>query len=147
MHMSIQQFFSKFPSSKRARFGIALVSLVAVVAIGVSVPSIAAGKKSGNGLVIFTANWCASCRNVAPIVQEVGSQNGIAVHSIDVDLQDAPSQASNFGLTIPSADLPQVYYVEQGHVNLLFDARQYKFTKPEVIRNQILSNLQQSKTN
>ncbi|MEB3286638.1 MAG: thioredoxin family protein [Vampirovibrionales bacterium] len=124
-----------------------LVAAAAILAGGLlSAPKAEAAKRTANAIVIFTANWCASCRTVIPVAQEVASQNGLGVETIDVDKQDAPSQASDFGLSIPSADLPQVYYVNNGRITLLFDARQYKFAKPEIIRTQILSNLQQSKS-
>lgn len=112
----------------------------------VLIPGAESAKRAGNAIVIFQANWCANCRQVTPLVQEIGSQNGLEVKTIDVDFQDAPSQASNYGLSIPSADLPQVYLVSQGRVSLLLDGRQVKFVKPDMVRSQVLTALQQART-
>ena len=103
-----------------------------------------AARHNDNALVMFTASWCAKCRPVQPITQEVASQNGLGFSSIDVDVQNAPAEASNFGLSIPSADLPQVYLVKNGHTSLVLDGRTISYGKDEQIRLSLLGNIQQA---
>ncbi len=120
-----------------------IMGLLAVLGISALITAEAA-KKNGSSLVMFTASWCAACRPVGPIVQEVAGQNNLAYQSIDVDFQNAPAMAADFGLTIPSADLPQVYLVKAGRVSLLFDGRGFRMGKEELVRTTILNTLQQS---
>src|SRR5687767_9564172 len=47
-------------------------------------------------MVMFSANWCASCRKVLPVAKEIADQNNMTLMQIDVDSQDAPKQARNF---------------------------------------------------
>jgi thiol-disulfide isomerase/thioredoxin len=93
-------------------------------------------------IVIFNANWCASCREVVPMINEVARQNGIPVREIDVDDQRAPSQARSYGLDVPNSDPPQVYLVDNGHVSLVFDGRNYQYGRGDQIRARLLQNLQ-----
>lgn len=101
----------------------------------------AAGRST---VVVFEANWCASCREVIPVVREIAGQNGLGVQEIDVDAQNAPAQARSYGLNIPTGDLPQVYLVTNGSSSVLFDGRNYRFGKTDVIRATVLQNLRQS---
>jgi len=121
----------------------ALLVAVGVAGTLTSKPAWAA-KKTANSLVMFTASWCAACRPVGPIVQDVAGQNNLSYQSIDVDFQNAPAMAADYGLTIPNADLPQVYLVKGGRVSLLFDGRGFRLGKEEIVRTTILNNLQQS---
>ncbi len=120
-----------------------LITLLAITAlIGLVVPALAASGK--DQFVVFNANWCASCREVLPIVREVAMQNGILVREIDVDDQRAPSQARQLGLDIPSNDPPQVYLIHNGGISLVLDGRNFQYGKPELIRSRLLQNLQRS---
>jgi thiol-disulfide isomerase/thioredoxin len=94
-------------------------------------------------LVLFNANWCASCREVNPVVRDIASQNGLSVTEIDVDSQTAPKEAHNYGLSIPNDGPPQVYFVDRGKYTLLFNGKEYKFGYPDAARATILRNLQQ----
>lgn len=94
-------------------------------------------------IVVFDANWCASCREVVPIIQEVASQNGVAVREIDVDSPNAPEQAKSYGLSIPTRQLPQAYLVKNGNVTLLLDGHQFRSGQSDAIRATVLQNLQQ----
>ena len=116
--------------------GLALVMLMAMVPI-------AEAARQNATIVVFNANWCASCRTIVPVVQDVGRQNQLPVVVIDVDYADAPKQARSYGLSIPTGELPQVYYVVPGSTSLLFDGRQYKFGMSDLIRATILQNLQE----
>lgn len=95
-------------------------------------------------VVVFEANWCASCREVIPVVREIAAQNNLGMQEIDVDAQNAPAQARNYGLNIPTGDLPQVYLVTNGSSSVLFDGRNYRFGKTDAIRATVLQNLHQS---
>jgi thiol-disulfide isomerase/thioredoxin len=94
-------------------------------------------------VVLFNANWCASCREVNPIVQDVASQNNLGYTQIDVDAQTAPKEAHNYGLSIPNDGPPQVYYVDRGHATMLYNGKDYKFGYGDAARATILRNLQQ----
>lgn len=42
--------------------------------------------KTGDHLLYFTAPWCAPCRQLGPILEEVSSENvGVSVLKLDVD--------------------------------------------------------------
>ena len=110
--------------------------ILAVFAVLLIVPQVLA-----KDIVIFSAEWCASCRQINPIVQSVGADQNIPVHIIDVDIQDAPQNAQQYGLTIPKAELPQVYLVDSGHVTLLYDGRDFSYGKMGNIKSIILTNL------
>lgn len=107
-------------------------------------PALNQALAAGRGtMVIFNANWCASCREVVPIAQEIAGQNGMTVRQIDVDAQDAPKQASSLGLSIPNGEPPQIFYVNRGRSILLYNGRGYKFGYSDAVRSTILQNLQQ----
>ncbi|HEY9744979.1 MAG TPA: hypothetical protein V6C99_02040, partial [Oculatellaceae cyanobacterium] len=74
------------------------VSMLAIF-LGVLNPSWSQDKGS---IVIFRANWSASCREVEPLAKEVAAQHGLNVIEIDVDSQFAPKQAKGLGISIPS---------------------------------------------
>lgn len=115
--------------------------LVATV-IGLAAPQ-AEARKGGPSMVVFNASWCASCRNVVPIAQNVAQQNSLGVAVIDVDAQDAPAQAADYGLSIPKSQPPQVYFVNGGKVTLLYDGSQYRYGQDDAVRADILNRLKQ----
>jgi len=122
-----------------------IVGLSVAIVLGLNVGrGVMMGWAAARGsMVMFTANWCASCREVDPIVREVASQNGMSVTEIDVDSQTAPKEAHNYGLSIPNDGPPQVYYVDRGKYTLLFNGKDYKFGYPDTARATILRALQQ----
>jgi thiol-disulfide isomerase/thioredoxin len=79
----------------------------------------------GDQLVVFTAQWCASCVTLVPSIQGVATRLGIPFTKIDVDDTKATAQARQFGLTIPRADLPQAYYIQSGKQTLVLNGKQY----------------------
>ena len=93
-------------------------------------------------IVLFNANWCASCREVDPIVRDIASQNGLSITAIDVDAPTAPKEARNYGLSIPNDGPPQVYYVDHGRSTLLYNGKDYKFGYGDAARTTILQSLQ-----
>lgn len=127
------------PGLKGFGLGALAVSLMAVVWVSLYGLTEAASRTS---IVVFSAKWCASCREVTPIVQEIGQQNGIQVQEIDVDAQNAPAQARTYGLSIPSGNLPQVYLVQGGTSSVLFDGSNYRMGRGQIVRTTVLQNLQ-----
>lgn len=76
-------------------------------------------------LVMFTASWCASCRDLMPVVERLASAQGLPLLLIDVDEANAPKQASAKGIAIPSKELPQVYLLQANRASLVFDGEGY----------------------
>ncbi len=98
-------------------------------------------KKQGEYLVVFTASWCANCRQVNPIVQSISSERGIPIISIDVDNQSAPSNANDYGLSVPKADLPQVYHVKDGSTTHLYDGRSFSYGQIQALKGSMSGKL------
>lgn len=136
------------PDPKPGRFPLALslsalaVALSACGILWLASTSVQAADR--DAVVVFNANWCASCRDVLPIVREVSQQNGYNVVEIDVDDQRAPSKARQYGLEVPSNDPPQVYFLHNGGISLIFDGRNYQYGKGEDVRARLLQNLQRN---
>lgn len=116
-----------------------LSALVVAAAAG----SFLSGWSANRGtVVLFSANWCASCREIVPIVRDVATQNNVGVVQIDVDGQDAPKQAHNYGLSIPNDEPPQVYFVDKGRATLIYNGKGYKYGNADATRASILQSLQ-----
>lgn len=122
------------------------VTMVGLLVLGLSVgKGVMSGWAASRGnMVVFSANWCASCREVLPIVRDVASQNGMGVTEIDVDSQMAPRQARALGLSMPNDEPPQVFYVDRGRATLLYNGKNFKFGYPDAVRAALLQNLQRS---
>lgn len=93
-------------------------------------------------LVLFSANWCASCRDVLPIVREIAGQNNLDITQIDVDSQDAPRQARHYGLSIPTDEPPQVYFLNRGRATLVYNGKSFRAGGADTVRTTLLQNLQ-----
>ncbi|MGE0201456.1 MAG: thioredoxin family protein [Candidatus Melainabacteria bacterium] len=117
----------------------AVVLAAGVLAIMTS-PDVSA-KPARQNLVVFSASWCAKCRQVDPVVQAIGAERGIPVVVIDVDQQNAPGQASEYGLSIPRSELPQVYYTEKGAVKHVFDGQSFRYGQTDAARDAITGQL------
>lgn len=128
--------------SKTRLFLTTILAAFSLVVFVSAVPALAA-RRGGPAIVVFNAGWCASCRSVLPIARDIATQNSLAVQIIDIDAQDAPRQASDYGLSIPGSEPPQVYLVQGSHITLLFDAREYKYGQDDAIRATILNRLKQ----
>ncbi|MBK8189526.1 MAG: thioredoxin family protein [Vampirovibrionales bacterium] len=105
----------------------------------------AEAQEARGSLVAFTANWCAACRDVTPLVSEIGQQNGMNVTIIDVDDPAAPKRAKSFGLTIPGRDLPQVYVVQGGVSRLALDGASVGYGQTDAVRARLLKGIQGSR--
>jgi len=97
-------------------------------------------------MVMFTANWCAGCREVQPVVQQLATQRGLKVTIIDVDKPDAPKLSQQFGLDIPKRELPQVYaQAKKGQSTLIYDGATHLWGQPEAIQAKIAGQLERLK--
>ena len=92
-------------------------------------------------VVVFSANWCASCRDVVPIVEEIAGQKGIKVNVVDVDDPSTPSVVRSLGLKVPQGDLPQVFSNHQGQWQSVFDGSDYMYGETELVRSSIMEHL------
>ncbi len=118
--------------------------VVAILSLSVSKGLLDGWAATRGNMVVFNANWCASCREVVPIVREVAAQNSISVTEIDVDSATAPKQAQGLGMGIPHDEPPQVFYVEKGRSTLIYNGKGYKFGYQDAAKTTILQNLQKA---
>lgn len=61
-------------------------------------------------LVDFWAPWCAPCRMLGPVVEEVAAENAGKYHIAKVNVDDAPGVASQFGIR----SIPTLIYFQGG---------------------------------
>ncbi len=58
---------------------------------------------SGPVLVDFSATWCAPCKKLEPIVDDVAGEYAGRLKVVKVDIQKSPSTAARFGvLSVPT---------------------------------------------
>jgi thiol-disulfide isomerase/thioredoxin len=108
------------------RYGrLALVALLLLSGIGLGRKAFAGPTVTEPYLVVFTASWCASCRDVMPVLERLASVNNLPLVLIDVDEPTAPKQASQRGLAIPVKELPQVFVMQANRSSVLFDGEGY----------------------
>ncbi|MBW2526627.1 MAG: thioredoxin [Deltaproteobacteria bacterium] len=71
-------------------------------------------------VVDFWAPWCAPCRMMAPIFEEVGKQFEGRVHFLKVDTEEVPEVAQAFGVrSIPTVVALHCTDVVDSHVGLM----------------------------
>jgi thiol-disulfide isomerase/thioredoxin len=125
------------------KFVLRTLVLAAFLAAAVfSAPQFAEAKNgSGRTVVVLTASWCGSCREILPAVQSAAaSVGGVRVVTLDVDSNSAPTEASNYGISV-AGDVPQVYLVNNGRTVLLFTGRGYHMGNSQQARQQIEQQL------
>jgi thiol-disulfide isomerase/thioredoxin len=99
------------------------------------------GNGSQGAVVVFTASWCAKCRDLAPIIQAATSEVGVPLQWVDVDNPNAPNQAQAFGVSIPGGDPPHVLWVKGGRAQSLIDSRAYNYQNAGALRQQMVNTL------
>lgn len=120
------------------------LAVLAVVSLSVGKGVLSAWAAARGNMVVFTANWCASCREVVPLVRDIAGQNSLSVTEIDVDSATAPKQAQSFGLGMPHDEPPQVFFVDKGRSTLIYNGKGYKFGYQDATKATILQNLQKA---
>ena len=63
-------------------------------------------EKDAVAVVDFSATWCGPCKMLAPVIEQVSEQLGDKVKFYNVDVDDAPELAGEFGInSVPSVRL------------------------------------------
>ena len=63
-------------------------------------------------VVDFWAEWCAPCRQIAPIIKELANQYGDQVNIVKVDVDSNPAIAGRYGVR----SIPTVLGISGGQV-------------------------------
>ena len=63
-------------------------------------------------LVDFWAEWCAPCRMVAPVLEELVTESGGTLTLAKVNVDDSPGVAARYGIR----SIPTILFVKDGKV-------------------------------
>ena len=63
-------------------------------------------------LVDFWAEWCAPCRMVAPVLQELVTESGGTLMLAKVNVDDSPGLAARYGIR----SIPTILFMKGGKV-------------------------------
>lgn len=110
--------------------------VLALVSVTLCVPALAEDR-----LVVFTATWCASCRDLMPVIERLASQRQLSLLLIDVDEPRAPKTAQGLGLEIPHRELPQVYLLRDSKASLVLDGSTYQLGQRRAAQLQLQRHL------
>ena len=67
---------------------------------------------AGPVLVDFWAPWCGPCRMIAPVLEQLSTENGAAVKIVKVNVDESPGIASTYGISA----IPTIMLFKDGQV-------------------------------
>lgn len=69
-------------------------------------------EKDAVAVVDFSATWCGPCKMLAPVIEQVSEQLGDKVKFYNVDVDEAPELAGEFGIN----SVPSVLLLKNGRL-------------------------------